>query len=80
MDYLLHKGVFSVNLVSKEELNLLLVIPRKLVKVWRVELGSTDSLSQILRIANLWIDKDPNYLMILALGKFNLRRNKKSLG
>ena len=43
------------------------------------ELIGTDSHSQILRLAYLQIDRDPNYLMILALGLFNLRRNKKGL-
>ena len=62
-----------------EELNLMLEVSRLLVKVWWAERVGTDSLSQILRLANLWIDKDPNYLMLLALGLFNLRRNKKSL-
>ena len=33
-----------------------------------------------LDLQTLWIDKDPNYLMILDLGPLNLRRNKKSLG
>ena len=60
--------VFSVDLVFKEELNLMLEILRKLVKVQWVELGGTDSLSQILRLANLWIDKDPNYLVIFNAG------------
>ena len=44
--------VFSVDLVLKEEMNLVLKVLRLLVKVWRVELGGTDSLSQILRLAN----------------------------
>ena len=53
----------------------MLKVLRLLVKVRWVELGGTDSLSQILRLVNLWNDKDPNYLIILALGKLNLRIN-----
>ena len=52
--------VFSVDLVFKEVLNLMLKVFRLLVKV-------------------RWIDKDPNYLKILAPGPFNISRNKKSL-
>ena len=44
--------VFNVDLVFKEELNLMLKVLRLLVKVRWVELGGTDSLSQILRLAN----------------------------
>ena len=49
--------VFSVDLVFKEEL---LKVLRLLVKVQWVELGGTDSLSQLLR-QTLLIGKDPNY-------------------
>ena len=39
-----YSDVFSVYLVFKEELNLMLKVLRLLVKVWWVELGGTDFL------------------------------------
>ena len=38
-------GLHSVDLVCKEELNLMLKVLRLIVKVWWVELGGTDALS-----------------------------------
>ena len=44
--------VFSVYLVFKEELNLMLKVLRLLFKVRWAKIGGTDSFSQVLRLAN----------------------------
>ena len=69
--------IFSVKLVFKEELNLMLKVSRLLVKVWWVELGGTDSISKILRLANYMDLQKPKvslsfilYLSFISLSLF----------
>ena len=54
--------MFSVDLLFKEELNVMLKVFRLLVKVWWVQLRDTDSLSQILRLANFMDSQRPKVL------------------